>query len=102
MDIGGGSRSIMSPLMNGLLLSAFGLLLRKQTFRPSCEFVFFWQRILRWFSLRSWIVDSYWEVCIESCPGHARGNSGPHLISQLPTNYFDPFSTNFAHSYLAV
>ena len=48
------------------------------------------------------ILDSYWEVCIESCPGHARGNSGPHLISQLPTNYFDPFSTNFAHFYLTV
>ena len=55
MDIGGGSPSIMSPLMNGLLLSAFGLLLRKQAFRPSCEFVFFWKRILRWFSPRSWI-----------------------------------------------
>ena len=41
MDIGGGSRSIMSPLMNGLLPSAFGLLLREQTIRPSCEFVFF-------------------------------------------------------------
>ena len=57
MDIGGGSRSIMSPLMNGLLLSAFGLLLRKQAIRPSCEFVFFWKRILRWFSLVDSLLD---------------------------------------------